>query len=298
MSAIVPDEQAKLEEVSTEVSAVVARAQAIEVTTPAQAQEATGFLAEVKAAKGRSERARKYLIELPTLQIKRLNAVFKETTEPLDEADRLVRGRLTAFIGEQERQRAEEQARLDAERERREAAAAAERQRAEETARAAEREAAEAERKRQEQSGKRRRELAVMGDDELLAVLHANERNPSPSAVAECNRVRAEFKSRTEALEAQQRADALRQAAEQALQADIAAQAAPALTAAAPAPLAAENGSASVRHETKVTVVDESRLPRAYLTPDLKAIRAAVREGIEIPGVRVERAPVVAIRPR
>jgi hypothetical protein len=297
--ALIPDEQQKLAEVSSEVSGVVAQAHAITVETPAQAEEATGILVTIKSTKARSERARKYLIELPTLQITRLNAVFKETTEPLAEADRIVRGKVLAFRQEQERERADEQARLDAQRKAAEEVAAAERRRAEEEAARAEREAIEAERKRQEQSGKRRRELAAMSDDELLAVLHEHESDPFPKAVAETARVRAEFKSRTEAIEAQQRAEDARREAEEATQASIAAQSAPAPRAAAPAPLAADSGSAAVRREWKATIVDVYRLPREYLTADTKAINAAVREGVrEIPGVRIEQVSGLSVRAR
>jgi hypothetical protein len=270
----IPDEQAKLAEVSTEVSAVVARARAIEVETDAQAQDAAGFLVEIKAAKSRAERARKYLIELPTLQVKRLNAVFKETAGPLDEADRLVRAKLTAFISDQERLRAEEQARLDAQREREEAEARAERERSEREAREA------------EEAAERLREMADVEQAELerqMEMLDIDALKSLTIGGEEKERVAA--KHVIERRLADRIAEKRRLAAEEATQADIAAQSAPALAVAPPAPLA----SVSIVHEWKATIVDESRLPRWALVPDMKAINTAMREGNhDIPGVKIE----------
>ena len=41
---------------------------------------------------------------------------------------------------------------------------------------------------------------------------------------------------------------------------------------------------------------DESKLPREYLMPDMKKIRAAAKAGIGIPGVRLERKTSIVVR--
>jgi len=143
VSAIVTDEQEKLAEVSSKVSAVVARAREIEVETSDQAQNATAFLAEIKAARDRSERARRFLVDPLNAHVKAINERMKGAIFPLTEADGLVRGKLLAFHQEQERLRAEEQFRLDEQRRVAEERAEAERRAACEEARRAEREAEE-----------------------------------------------------------------------------------------------------------------------------------------------------------
>jgi len=50
-----------------------------------------------------------------------------------------------------------------------------------------------------------------------------------------------------------------------------------------------------VRRVSEVVVFDEASVPREYLTPDLKKIKAAVKTGIDIPGVRVETKKQVAV---
>ena len=292
MSITVPDEQ-KLAEISGEVAAIVVAARQIEVSTPEQASDATAFLAEIKASKMRNERARKFLVDPLNIQIKKINALFKETTTPLDVADRFVRRKVLDYQREQERLRAEEQARLDAQRRAEEEAAAAERQRAEEAARAAEREAAEAERKRQAQRGKRRKEIAAMDDDELAMLIEGQHGDVDMRLAEE------EAAARKQACEAQERAEVARREAEEALQRSIALQAAPALQVAAAAPLAAAVGSASVRREWRATIVCADQVPREYMDINMPAIRAAVRRGVrEIPGVKIEQVGGLAVRAR
>ena len=138
-----------------------------------------------------------------------------------------------------------------------------------------------------------------MSDDELMGVLAAHENDPRQHAVAEVARVRAEFKSRTEAIEAQQRAAEAMRAAEEATQVSIAAQAAPAPKAAAVSKLAADSGSAAVRQRWIAQVEDADSVPREYMMPDLHKINAAVREGVHtIPGVRIEQVSGLAVRAR
>jgi hypothetical protein len=294
VSAIVPAEQPDvlpeaLVGVSAEVAELIAHARSIEVTTDAQAQEATGLLAEFKSRKDRIERARKFLIADPTNQIKKFNAICKGTAAPLAEADQIVRAKVLAFRQEQERSRAEEQARLDAERKREEAAAAAERQRAEEAARAAEREAAEAAARAREvasaEEAKLEAEMADLDDDDLLQLDVGGDGTERVVA----HRLR-------EQRLAERAAAKKRQVAEEATQASIAAQSAPALQVAAAAPLATAGGKAAVSYRWKATVIDEAAVPRQYLKVDMGAINAAVRAGVrEIDGCEIKREAGLAV---
>ncbi len=54
------------------------------------------------------------------------------------------------------------------------------------------------------------------------------------------------------------------------------------------------NGSVSFKAEKMFEVMDASKLPNAYILPNLPAIRQAMKEGFELPGVRyyVEQVPI------
>jgi hypothetical protein len=268
--AQIPDESQKLAEVSSEVSAVVAHARELEVTTEAQAQQATGVLLDIKVARYRSERARRFLVDPLNAHVKAINARMKSAVVPLDEADGLVRGKLLAFRQLQEREREREQARLDAERKAAEEQAAAERRRAWEEAQRAEREA--------EEAALPREVLSELSDEQLVEFANGGGKREQAAWLE---------------LEARRK----RREAEEATQRSLAAQAAPAPTVAAPAPLAADSGSASVRREWKATVIDPSELPREYTIPDVKGINAAVRAGVrDIPGCKIELVEGLAVR--
>ena len=252
MVSVTESEQQKLAEIGGEVSEVVARARTIEVASEADAREATGFLAEVKAAKDRSERARRFLVDPLTKHVRAINEQVKGAVAPLDEARELVARKLLAFRQAQERERERLQAELERERQ------------------AAEREAAEARRAAWERA---RAAQKAAEDAERTDAANMREANAEAAAA--------------------------HQTAEEATQRQIAAASAPALTVAGPAPLNAENGSASVSHRWKATVLDPEQVPRQYLVVDMKAINAAVRAGVrEIPGVRVEQVAGLAVRAR
>jgi hypothetical protein len=87
-----------------------------------------------------------------------------------------------------------------------------------------------------------------------------------------------------------------RRLAEEAQQREISAKSAPA-TIATTTELSAGNGRASTRKRWVATVIDETRVPREYLSIDQKAINAAVKAGVrEIPGVTIEQQDELAIR--
>jgi hypothetical protein len=281
-------------EVVAVVNETVARARALEVQTSGQAQDAVEFLAQIADAKKRSEKARKFLVDPMNKHIKAINARFKSNAEPLDEADALVRRKLIAFQQAEARELAEQQARADAERLAAERAAEEKRRADAAAAAKAEGEAREAEERRQaklrEAADERARELAKL-DDAELATLIASSEDEADLALA-----RAEFQSREAARDAQERAEEARRRVEEATQAQIATASAPAVEV-APTELASASGSASTRMVWKATVTDEAAVPRKYLIVDQKAVNAAVKAGErEIPGVRIEQVPELAVR--
>jgi len=78
---------------------------------------------------------------------------------------------------------------------------------------------------------------------------------------------------------------------------ELAAQAAPRQEVVPAGPARASAGTASTRMVWRATVTDETELPREYLRVDQAAINRAVRQGLrEIPGVKIEEVPEVAVR--
>lgn len=237
-------EEQALAEVTSEISEVVTRAQRLAVATPEQAEEATAFLAELKAAKDRSERARRFLVDPLNAHVRQINDRIKGDRVPLEEADTMVRKKLLAYSREQARRRAEEQARLDAERREDE-------------------QAAEAERRKREREAQQAEAAAHAGVADQEAVERARLRS------------------------------------EEAIQRSIAVRSAPAPSTAAPAPMNAGTGSAAVRREWKIEVVDISLLPAEYLIADERKLRAVVKAGLrEIPGCKIAQVEGLAVRTR
>lgn len=294
-SALAPTEQETVAQVDQEVSSVIERARAIEVRTPEQAQAATEFLAEIQSAKRKGETARKFLVDPLNAHVKAINARFKQSAVPLDEADQLVREKVLVYTREQEHARLAEQRRLDVERREAEEAAEADRRRKAKEAADAERAAAEAEAKRQaevaEQKDEKRRLIAAM-DEESLAALIAADGSPAD----EVGMATEEVEARRRAREAQEHAARARQEAEEAQQREIATKSAPTMSAAVTS-LDSRRGSASVRKEWKATVVDKSKVPDEYLIVDQAKLNKVVKAGVrEIPGVQIEQVEGLAVR--
>jgi hypothetical protein len=290
-------EDQEVQEVAQQVADVVELAVAIEVSTPADAQAATELLARIAQQKKRNEEARKFLVKPLNDHVKVINARFAQTAAPLDEADGVVRGKVLAFRQVEERERAAEQARLDAERREAEQRAEAERRRLalEGQERAAEAARAEEARQREiaEEADERRREIAAMSDDNLKVML-AESGGLSESDV---RAAADELDARRNAREAQEAAAAAEQAEQEARVAELQAKSAPAAEVAAPAKLQSASGSAATTKRWTATVIDDTLVPREYLSVDEKKIRTAVREGVrEIPGVRIEQVDGLAVR--
>lgn len=148
MTALATVESTEVTEAVDQVAQKVAlarkEAEAIEVNTPEQAAVAAEYLQDFKAKKKDAEKRRKLITDPLNKSLKEVNALFKEVTAPLEEADSIVRGKVAVYQTEQQRIAAAEQAKLEAERREQERLAAEERARAEAVAQEA-RAAAEAE---------------------------------------------------------------------------------------------------------------------------------------------------------
>lgn len=303
-------EQKKVAEVVQVVDTTVAAAQSIEVRTHEEVQRATEFLAQIARAKKDAEKARRFLVDPLNKHVKAINAEFKVKTEPLDEADQVVRGKVLAYNAEQERLRAEEQARLDAEAEQRRQEAEEQRRKEEAEAQAAReqaaREAAAAEAEARKAEEERQRQIAAEGS--ALAQRAAGAPDEALRAAAERqdafgHAARTELASRQAAREAQERAAAAAAREEEARAAEEATKARPlpdipvAQVAAPTGPVHTASGSASTTRRWVGEVVDEAKVPRDYLVVDQKAINAAVKAGVRsIPGVDIKQVDGLAVR--
>lgn len=288
-------EQGELEETPR----IIAEAQATEVQTPEQAQLATEFLSQIAAIKRQDESARKTLVKPLNDHVKMINDRFKRRSVPLDEADQIVRGKVLAYETEQQRLRAQEQARLDRERREAEAKAEAERKAAVEAQQKAEREAREAEERRAAErsaaENARRAEIAEMDDQSLIALAAGvKDGDETPDALMAAQ----ELNAREGARKAQEAAAQAERRAEEARQREIAAKSAPAAVA-TQAPLQSQSGKANTRKRWVAEVIDIEQVPRQYLVVDQAALNAAVRSGVrEIPGVKIEQKTELSVRSR
>lgn len=139
-----PEVTEAVDQVAQNVALARQEAEALEVTTPEQAEIAAGHLKDFKQKKKAAEDARKEITGPLNASLKAVNALFKEVTEPLDVADKIVRGKVGEYQAEQQRLAEIERQRIEAERREQERLLAEERAKAEEEAAKA-RAAAEAE---------------------------------------------------------------------------------------------------------------------------------------------------------
>lgn len=94
---------------------IVEQAQTLVVTNDAQAVVATEVLGTLKGMSKQVEETRQFFVGGLNEQVKKFNASFKKLSEPLVEADKIVRNKILAYRQEQERKRQVEQARIDKE---------------------------------------------------------------------------------------------------------------------------------------------------------------------------------------
>ena len=306
---LAPDEQQQIAVVDDSVSSVVQAAQAIMVRTAAEADSATAYLSELAAAKRNAEAARVRLVKPLNDHVKMINDEFRPRREALDAADKVVRGKVLTYRAEQDRLRAEQQARLDREEQERQRAAEQERRAAEAKARAdreaaareaarLEAEAVEARRRREREraanASARRTRIRAMSSD---ALAHLAFGGGTPDAVM----AEEEIAARKRARDAQEAMAAARAAEDAARVAEQAARDAPMpdlpVVAVERAVLSQTKGRVAERKVWQATVVDAAKVPAGYLIVDEKAIRLAVKDGVRsIPGVRIEQVDTLAVR--
>jgi len=124
-------EVVRVEDLRAEVAPVVARAGALVVASPDQYRDAAEFLRAIKSAQKRVEDWFANPVRRAHEAWRALTTRKAETLAPLTEAERAVKAKMLAYSQEQERIRAAEQARLQAEADER---ARVERERAERAA--------------------------------------------------------------------------------------------------------------------------------------------------------------------
>jgi hypothetical protein len=108
-------EVVKVEELRAEVAPVVERASAIRVSNPKEYQGAADFLKAVKLTQKRVEEWFAEPVKAAHQAWKALTNRRDETMQPLVNAERTVKNKMVVYAQEQERIRAAEQARLQAE---------------------------------------------------------------------------------------------------------------------------------------------------------------------------------------
>jgi hypothetical protein len=265
LPAAVQREREALESVESKVAEAIARAELVEVESHEQAQEAAEILKALVRQRKAIEESRLDLVRPIKQHAARIDAKFKAAREPVEAAERVLRGKVETYQAEQERRRREEQERLERERAEREARMKAERERAEREAReareAAEREAREAE----------------------AAARAYEQREADERAVEEAQRI------------AEQAADAVEEAklAEATLDAlpDLPTPAAPLV------PAEPRLDGIQTRKVWRATVTDQRAVPVEYQKVDQAAIDRAVRKGVRhIAGVKIEQITRAVVR--
>lgn len=169
----------EIEILQQEIQPVLTRAGQIEIRTAHDRTDANGFLVAIKGAQKKAHETFDESVEAAHGSWKKALALRASFLDPLDKAEKIVKGLCRQWDDEQERNRAEEQRRLQAiadeaaRKERQKAEQEAARQRAIQEQK--EREAAEARRKADEADGAERKRL--------LAEAEAAERKAAAAAV-------------------------------------------------------------------------------------------------------------------
>ena len=99
----------KVRALGLELIAIVQRAETRAVLSDADVHDATGDIALIAGLKKAFEEKRKEYTTPLNGYLKDINATFKEYTDPLDQADKMTRGKVLAYRAEQERQRQEQE---------------------------------------------------------------------------------------------------------------------------------------------------------------------------------------------
>ena len=264
LPAAVKRQQALIERSESAVEVAVGRAEAVRVSNHEEATQAAAILKELATQKKNAEASRKELVGPLNAHVKKINGKFKQTTEPLEAAERVLRSKLSDFQAEVERLRQAEEDRLR-------------------------REAAERERKLREERERVEREAREARE---AAEQKARE------AEAEARKQAAEAADAQAAEEAARAAEAAAAQLDEAKLAERTLDALPNLPAPVPVvPEARKIEGIQTRKVWDFDVLDPAAVPREFLKVDEVAIRAAVRAGTrEIPGVRIEQKTQAAVR--
>jgi hypothetical protein len=126
MTDVLPAEEVKTLERSTSV--MVPAAEAFVIQSDADVEDASKYLKVIAETKKSHEERRQFLVRPLNNHVSAINEMFKRFLAPAVEADRILRGKISAFRTEQQRTRLEEQRRVN------EAAAAIQARLAEEAA--------------------------------------------------------------------------------------------------------------------------------------------------------------------
>lgn len=241
-----------------DITLFVAPTKNIRVTDPVSSQSAIEVAQRIKSFVSMVEDKRKELVGPLNARVKAINEYCKKISAPLTEADSHVRSQLNAFAAEQERLRRIEEARIEAERRAAEEKAAEERRKAEEALRLKLEAEAEAEAEAASMFG-------IEGGD--MEKLNAD-------IVAKQDREWAEKQAQLDR-EAAIRDNAFKQ---QQWDAD-------------------QNKIKNTRATLKVRVLDLNLIPKEFLiiSPNEKALVAAGKAGVKIPGVEFYEDFSVAI---
>lgn len=241
-----------------DITLFVAPTKELTVSDPISSQAAIEVAKDIKGYLSQVEVKRKELVGPLNAQVKAINDYCKRIVAPLEEADAHVRRQLNSFAAEQEKIRRAEEARIERERQEAERRAREERERAEEALRI-----------QQEQEAE---ELATA----------AQLFGPENGDIEKAN---AEIDARQQREWALQQAELDRQAAlrevnfkQQKFDAD-------------------QVQIKNTRATLKVRVLDISLIPKEFLiiTPNDKALVAAGKAGVKIPGVEFYEDFTVAI---
>lgn len=263
-----------------ETPQIVQFAHALTITNDEEANAATEFLSRVAGLKRHIETERRTIVDPINQGVKEVNDRMKGAQVPYGEADEIVRGKMRGYIAEQER--------IDREaRQAEEARARAEREEADRQAAEAAAEAEKAEGQRTAAADEMEAGLTKLSTIDLVSIVRGGREDERQAAANVLERRRAHRRAE----------DAAEAAAETASEAADAERAAAHAPAAPRGPMRSESGAVSTRKRMVARVVDETQLPRRFVTPNMKAINEAVKNGeTDIPGCVIEEVKDISVR--
>ncbi len=258
---------------------VIGFAEKLTIKTPEDAAAAADFLARCAREKKDSEAERVEIVQPIKQAAKKIDERFKAVIAPVEQADGIVRAKLVEYEELAERQRAEEQARIDAEREAQEQAAAEEQARLDAEAEAA-RKAAEVVPEAEHEPTSEDEDFEGKLDADLAKIIRDDPESPLAKAAVK------------------ELADRAARAAEEAAESG-----APVL--APPTQLAptgtrrAASGSTNTTRRWVGEVENPDEVEDRFKVIDQKLINKAIQAGErDIPGVRVYQKMGVAVKAR